>query len=301
MITGRYQDVVVSPRRERRILPWRSNLIVSGCYELVAALMMGEPGTSGVLWWAIGTGDVAANPDQTSLAAEFHRRRVHLSHMAFVDELGRVRNSPTRHLRVRAAFRAERLAAIPTEFGVFGGDASGEPGSGTMINRVVHPPLELAAGDLLERQLVLSFGVTESVERPATGLGDGWPLRTIKGIDTVYIARLSEAGIATVGELADFDPGHVVPGVPPSRLREFVEKALLLRRYRPLARFESLRDEPILEILQADPADVADRSHATLDPDDALDVQRALGILQVAVDADVLRRMRISELLLVTA
>ncbi len=297
MAEGHYQDTVVSPSGGRRVLPWRSNLIVSGCYELVAALMMGDPGTAGVLWWAIGNGEVPSNPDQVSLAAEFHRRRVHLEHMAFVDDLGRVRARPTRHLRVRAAFRAERLNAVPTEFGVFGGDASGDLGSGTMINRVVHPPLELADGDILERQLVLSFGVTDAGPAPSTGLGDRWPLRYLKGIDAAYYARLRAVGITTVGDLARRDPADDVPGLPPSRLREFVEKALLLQRYRPLARFEPLRDEPILEILQAAPAEVIGRSDGALDEDDALDVQRALGILQVAIDANVLARMRVEALL----
>ena len=167
MITGRYRDARIMRAGARTESPWRSNLIVSGCYRLVTALMRSDPGTAGVLWWAIGTGDGPSDPAQTKLQAEFHRRRVRFGDMAFLDDAGRVSRRPTQHLQVRAAFQADRLAEVPREFGVFGGDATEALGSGTLINRVVHDPIDLADGDVLERELVLSFGLGE----PATGNG----------------------------------------------------------------------------------------------------------------------------------
>src|SRR5918994_5869502 len=102
MIAGPYRDTIVTASGSRRVRPWRSNLIVAPCFELIASLMKRQAGTSGVLWWAFGTGDAArAHAGDRALVREIHRQEVRDDQMHFVDERGSPRATPTNRLEVR--------------------------------------------------------------------------------------------------------------------------------------------------------------------------------------------------------
>lgn len=305
MITGRYQDTIVTRSGERRARTWRSNLVVSRCYELVAALMKRQPGVSGVLWWAVGSGQAswdAERPqprlgDRRLRGDELQRQEVLAEHMSFVDAHGNASATPTSRLEVRGAFRAERFGGTPLrEFGLFGGAAASAAASGVLINHVIHTRVDLAPGELLERRLILSFGRLAADADELGGFGAALPVRAIKGVDAFYAASFEAGGVATIGDLAEIGADERFPAIPPSRFREFIEKALAVRRYKPLWVLESLSGLAVLDVLDADVERLIADSGGALDRSAALDAQRALGILQVGLDADVLRRTLVREL-----
>ena len=119
----------------------------------------------------------------------------------------------------------------------------------------------------------------------------------IKGIDERIARALARFQVTTVKDLAALDPVNPLPGVPPSRVRKFVEKALILRHFQPLATFAQLANLSVVDALHADAEELQRLSRGELDKEQALDVQRALGVLQVALDVDVLQRVRLKDLL----
>jgi hypothetical protein len=217
--------------------------------------------------------------------------------MNFVDARDNASAAATSRLEVRGAFRADRLSGAPLrEFGLFGGDATSSPNSGMLINHVIHPRVDLAPGELLERRLILSFGQVASDRDELGAFGENLPVVAIKGVSALDGAALMAGGVGSVGELARLDGTLHFPAIPAVHLREFLEKALMVRRFQPLSSLRSLAGLPIQDVLGMTPAEIVSSSWATLDEAAARDARDSLVSLQVALDVEALRRILVSEL-----
>jgi hypothetical protein len=295
MIVGRYQDTIVTVSGAIRVASWRSNLIVTPCFELVAALMKRQPGTTGLLWWAFGSGETArASVGDRTLAREIHRQEVREEQMQFVDERGGPRAAPTNRLEVRTAIRADRFdGETLTEFGLFGGNAGPAPNSGVLVNHVVHPPLTLLPEELLERTLVLSFGQS-GLDVPFGVFGAALPVRAIHGVDDLYSTAFAAGGVRTIDDLARLEYADRFPAMPAVTFRAFIDKALIVRRFQPLRILDPFAELSLFEFLELSPDQIVSRFGGSLEA--ARDAQRSVGILQVALDAEYLRRISVGSL-----
>lgn len=256
------------------------------------ALMKGHPGTSGVLWWALGTDASASHLGQEKLGHEVHRQRILPEHMSFVDDLGRPSSAMTAHLEIRGAFRAARFKDI-REFGLFGGAATEELESGTLINRAVHDFLDLGPDDLIERRLTLSFKPDINPTPEEFGpIGADLPVRAISGIDEFYASALGHMDIERVGQLAELDEGPT--SIPPAIFRKIVEQARMVRRFRP-PHISGPKELTVLGVLDSTPAELATRLGDGVTEDAAREIQRAFAPLQVALDNDVLGKISVGD------
>ena len=297
MIGGRYQDTIIDYRGVRRQFPWRSNLVVRGGYELVAALSKRDPRFSGILWWAVGTGDPAwdadlprPDRDDRNLTDELARFPIDAEHMMFLDNHGAPVASPTPTIQVRGGFAAERLGpgVVLREFGLFGGTATDAPNSGTLVNRVIHPPLALARGELLERRVQLTFGGDERRSGLTGTFGATLPATAIRGMTPEYAAGLTTVGVRTVDDLTRLDPSLVVPGIDPDELRNLVARARATRCFQPLPQLALLVSVTVHAALTATPEELVTMASGPLSEEQAQDVQDSLRTLRVALGQRIL-------------
>ena len=138
--------------------PWAANLVCFGALDLIGGLLVSRPGLRGIGYLAVGTGDPAWDADAPTPI----RSRTRL-----VNEVLRVPLAPGQNLIWDAASSAVGIritlsgAAVAPhvlrEVGLFGGRASARPGSGLLLNHKAHEPIELAAGDLLDREIRLEI------------------------------------------------------------------------------------------------------------------------------------------------
>lgn len=137
------------------------NLIVEGFGRIVAGLLKGEPGHSGLTHWAIGQGDFPTDPQTspwdvlsvgdrqalavptlTQLFSESARSPVGID---FLDALDNVTTSITNRLEIRAAFD-QTISGFFREFGIFGGDATPTLNSGIMMDIKLHSVVSMNIG-----------------------------------------------------------------------------------------------------------------------------------------------------------
>jgi beta-lactam-binding protein with PASTA domain len=157
-VSGQFTDILRDPRGGETAFPARSNLVVARALDLVAGLLARRPALAGLLYWAVGSGDPAWDPMAAPPAPD---RRA----PALVKEVYRKRLAPgdlsydpaTHVLTVRATFLPGEATADLREFGIFGGDASGLPGSGYLFNTARHAVVHKAADQSLARSLKLTL------------------------------------------------------------------------------------------------------------------------------------------------
>jgi hypothetical protein len=243
LIKGRYHDTLTSSQSHARWdSGWRSNLIVHQCNRLLATLMKGRRGIRGILFWAIGEGAKdwdglcpSPHPADTQLHKEIVRQRLKASQIVYLDDAGIPSGTPTNCLEITAAFKGKDLVSNGfqplREFGLFGGNATEETDSGFMIDYVIHPRIDLAPGNTLERKLRLTFAAgAAQQDEVLTEFGADLPVSSIDGVGSVYSSTLNAHGIHSLGDLAAIAPQHSIGGIPPGRLREFRAKARLAMR-----------------------------------------------------------------------
>ncbi|MEN0068529.1 MAG: helix-hairpin-helix domain-containing protein [Myxococcota bacterium] len=313
---GRYLDVIRSPDGVSRF-PWRSNLVVDRCYPLLARLMRSETPLAGVAYLAVGRGGTGSGPSRSDvgLQDEIYRQRIAPGDLRFLDASGAPTPQPTSTLSIRAVIGGAELGAMPgvpqtlNEFGLFGGEATEDAGSGTLINRVVHDPHVLSVDAVLERRIELDFGetaaersrvaLTESmwVESGTVGsFGEFLPLRAIDGIGPNNRRAFLRAGLGTVDALARQDPLRPLPEFDPNEFRELVTKARLVRRLRVPRSSEALSGRRVLEVGATEPTELVSWSSGQLDLTSARTLQHALSVLEVALDRDAFEALTIGDL-----
>lgn len=311
-IAGRYRDLIEGRQGRLRLdSGWRSNRVVARSSVLLAALMKRQEGMAGILYWAVGQGEAAwdsrlpsPRAGDTRLTSEVARQALPPEGIIYLDAAGRPTETPTNRLEITAEFTDEDLVTDGfqplREFGLFGGDATATPDTGLLIDRVIHPRIDLSPGDTLRRTLQLSF-INGGVTGAAQELGDfgaQFPVASIDGIGERFGATLASVGVETLGELARLDPLRILPGIPPVRLREFQTKARMVLGMKPaMEEFGNLAEWTVTRVLRTPPTKLA---AATEDPNttakDALDFQDQLAVLQVALDETTTQQLRVADL-----
>lgn len=242
MLSGRWRDEVRNRGGDTiRRSEWSANLIVDRAWILMAAQLRGQADIGGIRQVAVGTGDStwdtarpAATRGTTRLHREVRRMGVESGVMRYLDADGEPTDDPSSTLEVSVEIPWEEDVTL-REFGLFGGDATGEPGSGWMVNYVVHAPLELEAGQRLTRTVRLSFGRGSDTGRPtAPGPADHWlgglRVDVVEGVGPAYRAALEEMRVGTLADLAGLDPGAEAESIPRTRLMEFRARARIALR-----------------------------------------------------------------------
>ncbi|MEW6519548.1 MAG: hypothetical protein AB1461_09060 [Thermodesulfobacteriota bacterium] len=311
MLKGYYNDLLIDGHdRVRLDRGWRPNLIVEGCSRLLAALMKGQPGLAGILFLAVGEGlqewDAALphpQPAATRLAREILRRPIAPEEIIFLDSAGLPTAAPTNRLQISIALI---LADFPAggfqpvrEFGLFGGNATAEPGSGLLLNHVIHPRIDITPRLTLHRTLRLDFSQMFAAREEIPGLGAGLPVRSIDGVGEVYGPALAAAGVNTLHDFLAMNPLAPPAGIPAVKLREFRAKARMVMALKAgLPPFAALSHLSISDLLREDPQTLAAMAGTfTITADMAAALQEELMPLQVALDERQLQQMTLGSLL----
>lgn len=304
MMRGTYRDVVCD-RCGRTIVDsgWRPNTIVDGAWPLFAGLLKNDPSLRGILYWAVGEGLAAwetstpsAERSAMRLVNEVDRIPVAPEAIVYIGADGRPTGGPTSCIEAAAAFSWEQDQTL-REFGLFGGDAAETPGSGLLINHVIHPRIEVAPGRTLTRRLRLTLRPEAGPEWhavPSHWLGRE-PVERIDGVGGASAAGLNLAGILTIRALALMTPVHLDSNMPLMRVVELRAKArLALRTAAGLTPVSGLEDRTLWDVLATPSDDLIAASGAAADA--VLRLQEQAGAFQLTLDNRYLRQVTVGRM-----
>jgi hypothetical protein len=234
---GRYCDSIFTAAN----LPvfagsWRSNTIVDSAWRLICGLLVNQPGLTGIRYLAVGAGEESwdGNPqtgaDRTvSLANESARIAILPGDIEYLDHNGVATKMPTPWIEINVKASWPDRSMQLREFGLVGGDATGQAGSGLLINYVVHPLMTLAPGDTLTRRIRLHL--RPSGQRTMLEMSDGKLSQTqierIDGVAKQSAAALRKAGVNTIGTLARMELSAQSIGISPIKMAEWRARARL--------------------------------------------------------------------------
>lgn len=310
LLQGFYRDRLCdSQNRPRWDGGWLTNRVVESCNGLLAALMKGEPGFSGILYWAVGEGAASwdnlmpnPNADDRQLSNEIARKALTAEEIVFLDEDNEPVERPTSRLQIGTTFTREEFGGQGLqslrEFGLFGGDATEAANSGWMIDYVIHPRIQLSAGMTLTRNLHLTFGIGGAGETVG-GFGGALPVNSIDGVGQRFSSVLNVAGIRTLNDLIAVNPLQRIASIPGVKLREFRAKARMALGLRAdLLPFASLSEWSISNLLRADTEVlIAEIDAPEVTARHVIQMQEALAVLQVALDDTALQEISLGTLL----
>ena len=136
------------------------NLIVNSFLKLAMALLKGQPGFSGIGYWAVGSGESSWDtnlPDPeinaTVLTAEIGRVNIQPSEITFLDANYNPSTNPTNILQIKHTFGINDCNGVWREFGIFGGQASAIANTGLMINKKHHKIITKTSDMTIERTM----------------------------------------------------------------------------------------------------------------------------------------------------
>lgn len=129
------------------------NLIVNDYSIIVAAVLKGHAGYSGITYWAVGEGewtgtaqtstwdtlsadDLAAKSQATLTQLYSEKARTTVS-MDFIDTSNNIVAGPTNRLEIRASFDTS-VSGYFREFGLYGGNATSTLNSGLLVDHLTH-------------------------------------------------------------------------------------------------------------------------------------------------------------------
>ena len=242
-LSGRYRDRLFNP--QGYLLwqsSWCSNRILHNCDRLLAALLKGEVGMQGLLYWAVGEGQpswdaLLPNPEPTNtrLTQEVVRLPLAPGQINYIDAQDNSSTTPTQRLEILLDLDGSTLVESGfqslREFGLFGGNATLTPNSGFMINQVIHPRIDVAPGMILSRTLQLTFTLSDETAVGSltfTGPRAALPVTAIDGVGIEYTSDFASAGVTNVAAVAQLDPRRAIGRIPEGKLREFRAKARLV-------------------------------------------------------------------------
>jgi hypothetical protein len=281
---------------------------VSSAWPLVAALLRGERSVSGIRFCAVGSGadawDTARppTPDSTRLVREVTRVPIAPADIQYVDATGTVATTPTHRLELEVTVMASQGPLRLREFALFGGEsATSAPDSGRMINYVIHPRIDLAAGKSLTRTIRLSFRpagggrAAQSVDLldiPLHWLANE-PTKTVDGVGTKMQGLLREIGVTTVGDLARLTQERRPAEFSPARAIELRGKArLALRTAAQIMKVKELETLTLRDIVMAEP----DELPGAVGPSTIELLLEQLALLQLSLDAAFLTHTTLGDL-----
>lgn len=313
-LQGYYRDQVRNAKH--RLIwdgGWRANRVVQSCNGLLAALMKGEAGFSGILFWAVGEGASSwdrlmpsPKAEDDRLTQEIVRKPLSAEDIHYLDEANQMVEGPTARLQIGATFTLEDLGGEGIrslrEFGLFGGDATAAADSGWMIDYVIHPRIQVSAGMTLTRNLYLTFGLGGGgggMEESVGGFGGALPVMSIDGVGKRFSSAFNSAGVSSLNDLIALDPLQAIASIPGVKLREFRVKARMVLGFRAdLMPFAALSARSISDLLLADPETLAaEIGVPAVGASHVIQLQEALAVLQVALDDSALQDISLGALL----
>ena len=160
----RITDKITYPDGTQKVIE-HINTVVDDCSRLIASLMKGQAGMTGITYWAVGSG--AGNWDNnnppepvvgdTKLLNETFRKAISASDITFLDSSDKPTTSVTNKLQISVTFTETEANGELREFGLFGGKATATRNSGIMINRKTHGLIYKTSGMRLERIIRIVF------------------------------------------------------------------------------------------------------------------------------------------------
>lgn len=136
------------------------NLVVSSFLNLVMSLMKGQPGYSGITYWAVGSGadswdTTPVDPvvGATRLTQEIGRVAIPANEIVFLDNQYAESQTPTNILQIKHTFGINDCNGKWREFGLFGGTATSALNSGVMVNKRHHGVITKTTEVTIERTM----------------------------------------------------------------------------------------------------------------------------------------------------
>lgn len=141
------------------------NTVVNDCSRVIASLMKGHKGFSGITYWAVGSGEPLwnnENPptpsiDDAKLTNETFRKLIPPENIVFLNSANEVVEEVTNKLQITIDFNEGEANGELREFGLYGGDAKDTKGSGIMVNHKIHPLIYKTSGMKLQRIIRITF------------------------------------------------------------------------------------------------------------------------------------------------
>lgn len=160
----RITDVITFADGSQKVLE-HVNTVVDDCSRLIACLMKGHEGFSGITYWAVGKGEASwsnENPpapleEDSVLLEETFRKAINPEDITFIDAEDNPTESITNRIQVKVEFEEHEANGELREFGLFGGNATETKDSGLMINRKTHGLIYKTSGMRLERIIRITF------------------------------------------------------------------------------------------------------------------------------------------------
>lgn len=165
---GEVHDTIINVETgERTVLDISYNIVVDKASTLIAALLKGEAGFSGIGFWEVGSGNSSwsdtAPPTplkgDSALLQPLYRKAILPEDIKFITDVDAVTLTPTNRLEVKVKFGVNEANGYLREFGIFGGKGAviGTLGSGYMINRKTHGVIYKTVSIELERIIRFTF------------------------------------------------------------------------------------------------------------------------------------------------
>lgn len=165
---GEVEDTIIHVATgEREKLDISYNVVVDRASILIASLLKGETGFTGIGFWEVGSG-ASTWPDDnppsplkgdTALLLPTFRKAILPADIKFITSGDVVTTTPTNRLEVKVKFGVSEANGYLREFGIFGGKGAvaGTLGSGYMVNRKTHGAIFKTTDIELERVIRFSF------------------------------------------------------------------------------------------------------------------------------------------------
>jgi len=304
LMRGVYRDAVFDAFGGRIAdTGWRNNTIVESAWPLIAGLLKNDPVVRGILFWAVGTGRAewdasppAVDTAATRLMDEVDRVAVSPETIRYIGADGDPVETPAACIEAGAAFTWNRDRTL-REFGLFGGDATEAAGSGTLINYVIHPRVDIPAGRALTRRLRFTLASDAGIRWhsiPPHWLAEVSAER-IDGVGEVSAEILNRAGVSTIGDLARVEPMEMGSDLDLMRVVELRSKArLALRTAAGLKPVAGLNDRTAWEVLSTPVNDLIAQARGASEA--VLRLTEQVGALQLTLDNRYLRQVTVGRL-----
>ncbi len=185
--------------------------LLPGARELIGGLLAGTPLLAGLQFAALGTDGTAAAEPPAGLLAEVFRARLGRSDVVY----DRISHQVTATLTVPFSQGPDLVA----EAGLFGGAATGVPGSGLLVQRQTFPPVDRSVPRPIVRRFSLSLVSATPVVVPAVvGSSQDVAVAALAATDLV-VGRVHQAdgAGAAAGTVLSQDPAagaSVMQGSP---------------------------------------------------------------------------------------
>jgi hypothetical protein len=162
---GEFRDIITHKDGTIETTPWKRNTIVDDIGKLVACLMKGQAGYSGIGYWVIGSGldawdDVtppAPSVGDHGVVTEVGRKQITTANMSFIDSNGTVTGVVTNRILIDVTFGNSECNGRWREFSIMGGNATATAGTGIAVNHKTHGLIVKTDQMQIERQIRFTF------------------------------------------------------------------------------------------------------------------------------------------------